>query len=106
MRLTTMAMGDARPMPPSYQGPLDIDSSAAVAYSHRALKSSWSSDTITIRRGSDNVTQSFPATKNHAVDSAAVTTFLGGAAGFVTSLADQSGNAKNALQANRTTAPR
>lgn len=102
--MTGLGIGDARPMAPAYQGPLDIDGSAAAAYSHRALKASWSANTVTIRRGTDNVTQSFGMV-NHAVDAAAVATFLGAATGFVASFSDQSGNAKHAVQATANLQP-
>lgn len=102
--MTGLGIGNARLMAPSYQGPLDIDGSAAAAYSHRALKSSWSANTVTIRRGTDNVTQSFGVV-NHAVDAAAVAAFLGAATGYVASFSDQSGNAKHAVQATANLQP-
>ena len=86
--------------PPSYVGPLDLVPGAVVAYSQRAMAAAWVSNAITIRRDSDDATQSFATTTNNAVDAAAVIAFLGGANGFVTEWKDQSGNGYDVSQAS------
>lgn len=82
-----------------YTGPLDIVPDAVVAYSQRAMAAAWTSNALTIRRDSDDATQSFATTVSNAVDAAAVSAFIGGGAGFVAAWKDQSGNAKDMLQA-------
>jgi hypothetical protein len=83
---------------PSYTGPLDLVPGAVVAYGQRAMAAAWTSNAITIREDAGDTTQSFPTNTNNAINPAAVTTFLSGADGFGTTVKDQSGNARDAVQ--------
>lgn len=85
----------------AYTGPLDIVGGAVVAYGQRALSSAKRGSALyTIRRDSDNTTQSFnsDATTGDA-PSAAISAFIGGGNGFSTLWNDQSGNSNNVAQA-------
>jgi probable HAF family extracellular repeat protein len=93
------------PAPAGYIGPLDIVAGAVLAYSQRALSAAWSSDAITIRRDSDDTSMSFATNVTNAIDPAAVGTFIGGGAGFVTKLFDQSGHGADALEATAVNQP-
>jgi hypothetical protein len=73
-----------------YVGPLDVVSNAAVAYSQRAMSASFTDPVIQIENGSS--TQDFAATTDHAVDSSAVSVFIGGGLPNISTIYDQSGN--------------
>lgn len=78
---------------PAYTGPLDLVPGAVVAYGQRAMAAAWVSNAITIRRDSDDATQSFATTTSNAVDAAAISAFIGAGAGTVVLWNDQSGGA-------------
>lgn len=84
-----------------YEGPLDIVGSAVVAYGQRALSAAMLGQPLyTIREDAGDTEQTFNAdavTGDAPV--AAITTFLDGANGSVSSWKDQSGNADHAVQA-------
>ncbi len=70
----------AKPSGASYTGPLDIQGSAVVAYSQRALAAAWVTNAITIREDGGNTTMSFTTAVNNEVNPEAIAGFLSGAA--------------------------
>lgn len=80
----------------SFTGLLDTYSGATAAFSLRKLSSSYLGDCITVRRSSDNATQSIGFVNNE-LDSTALNAFCSGSNGFVTTWYDQSGNGIDAL---------
>lgn len=82
-------------------GPLDLVSGVgAAAYSvARKLRAAYTGSLIRIRRASDNTEQDFAALPNGDLDSASVATFLAATTGFIVTIYDQSGNARNVTQA-------
>jgi len=90
-----------------YTGPLDLVPGAVVAYGQRALSAAKLGTALyTIREDGGNTTQSFnsDATTGDA-PVAAITTFLNGANGYVTTWNDQSGNAVTIAQATALNQP-
>lgn len=71
-----------------YTGPLDLVPGAVVAFGQRAMSSALLGSALyTIRRDSDNATQSFSSdATTGAAPAASVAAFLGAAGGFVTTL--------------------
>ena len=90
-----------------YTGPLDIVPGAVVAYGQRALSAAkLGSALYTIRRDSDDTTQSFNSDAlTGAAPVADINSFLSGGNGFGTVLNDQSGNARDASQATAINQP-
>lgn len=87
-------------------GPLDLVPGAAVAYSvARALSRAYRGQLIRVRRASDNAELDFYALGNGQLDTGAVAAFIFGTTGFITTLYDQSGNARNATQATAANQP-
>ncbi len=82
----------AKPSGASYAGPLDIQGSAVVAYSQRALAAAWVTNAITIREDGGDTTMSFTTAVNNEVNPEAIAGFLSGAAfpqtGAVADLSD------------------
>jgi len=92
---------------PSFTGLLDTYSGAAVAYSAaRRLSSTYTGSLIRVRRSSDNAEQDIGYTTGNVLDQSALTSFVGANNGFVVTIYDQSGNAKNATQATAINQPR
>lgn len=90
-----------------FVGVLDqISAPTAAAYSLRRLKRSYTGPLIRVRRGSDNAEAEFSAVEtsdahgNRWLDTAALLAFCGAGSGFVTTWYDQSGSARDVLQAN------
>lgn len=78
---------------------LDTYSGASAAYSLRKLNTAYTGNAITVRRSSDNTSQSFGFDLAGYVDIASITTFLNTSQqGYVTTWFDQSGNGNNATQ--------
>ena len=99
-----MGLGEDSQSPPgggggSYTGPLDIQSGAIVAYSQRAMGSTTRGTALyTLRRSSDNTTQSFSSDVTTGdPPTAEMSTFIGGGSGFVSLWNDQA-NGNNAIQ--------
>lgn len=92
---------------PAYSGPLDIVTGAVAAYSQRALSTAnLGSPLYTIRRDSDDTTQSFSSDGTTGdAPVADITTFLGGANGFIETWNDQSASAADASQATLSIQP-
>jgi hypothetical protein len=83
---------------------LDLYPNAAAAYSLRKLRTAYAGSAIRVRRSSDNTEQDIGFV-NNVLDESALTTFCGVGNGFVTTWYDQSGNARNAIQATSTSQP-
>lgn len=91
-----------------YEGPLDIVSDAVVAYGQRALSAAMrGSQLYTLRRDSDDTTQSFSSdASTGAAPADDIVTFIGeGNDGFATVWRDQSGNGKDVVQATANKQP-
>lgn len=85
---------------------LDTYSGAVGAYSLRKLRTAYTGNCITIRRSSDNTSQSFGFDNAGYVDVASITTFLNTSQqGYVTTWFDQSGNGNNATQSTAANQP-
>ena len=97
-----------QPGVPPFTGLLDTYTGAAAAYSAaRRLSSTYTGSLIRVRRSSDNAEQDIGYTAGNVLDESALTTFVGGGnEGFVTTIYDQSGNAKNANQTTASYQPR
>lgn len=79
--------------------------SAHGAYSvARKLRSAYAGSCIRVRRASDSTEQDIGFSGN-ALDTAALQSFCSGTNGFVVTVYDQSGNAKNATQSTTTKQP-
>tara|TARA_R100000406_G_scaffold74735_1_gene55069 strand:- start:265 stop:2829 length:2565 start_codon:yes stop_codon:yes gene_type:complete len=86
--------------------PLDIQGSAAAAYSLRNLSSSYSGNVVEVRRSSDNNTENFTADE---ITNGTLLAFVGTGGsdnGFVKTWYDQSGNSKHAVQATSANQPK
>lgn len=90
----------------SFVGILDLYPNAKVAYSVRKLKTSYTGAAIRVRRDIDNVEQDIGFTPAGNLDETALTSFVGGANGFITTWYDQSGQNNNATNANAIRQPR
>lgn len=92
---------------PEYEGPLDLVPGAVVAYGVRALSAAMLGQNIfRLRRDSDDAESNFVAdavTGDAPV--VAIATWLGEANSFVVTWYDQSGNGKNATQADTAKQP-
>ncbi len=96
-----------QPSIPAFTGLLDTYTGAAVAYSAaRRLSSTYTGSLIRVRRSSDNTEQDIGYTAGNVLDESALTTFVGANNGFVVTIYDQSGNAKDATQATAVNQPR
>jgi len=85
---------------------LDTYSGAVAAYSLRKLRTAYTGNCLTIRRSSDNTSQSFGFDLAGYVDIASITTFLNTSQqGYVTTWYDQSGNGNNATQPTASNQP-
>jgi hypothetical protein len=76
---------------------LDLYPNAAVAYSLRLLRTTYTGNAIRVRRTSDNTEQNIGFILGE-LDTNALLTFCGGSSGFVTTWYDQSGNSNNVTQ--------
>ena len=84
-------------------GLLDLVPGAAAAYSLRSLSSTYTDPVVTVRRSSDGTEDSFTASE---VSDGTLAAFCGVGDGFVKQWWDQSGNARNAIQATATRQPK
>ena len=83
---------------------LDLYPSAALGYSVRKLRTLYSGNAIRVRRSSDNAEQNIAFVGNN-LDTASLSSFCSGTDGFVTTWYDQSGNARDAIQATASLQP-
>lgn len=90
-----------------YVGPLDLVAGAAFGFSQRALSSAGrGSALVTIRRSSDNTTQSFNSdARTGGMPLNAISGFIKSGSGFVTKWNDQSGNGNDVVQATAANQP-
>jgi hypothetical protein len=83
-----------------------LDNLYALHAVKRVLSSySSSSPLVRIRRSTDGVEQDFGPEPDGWLSGAAISSFLGGATGFVTTAYDQSGNSRNAVQTTAANQP-
>ncbi len=106
-KIGATSLGVVLQAPVSYTGPLDIVPGAVVAYGQRALSAAKLGTALyTIRRDSDDTTQSF---NSDAVTGdapvASIQSFIGGGSGFASVWNDQSGNTNNVTQATSANQP-
>ena len=88
-----------------FVGPLDGYSNIAAAYSVRRLLSAYEGNLIRLRRDPGNAESDFGYDGNGDLDTAAITTWLGGGSGYVVTWYDQSGNARDVVQATADNQP-
>lgn len=88
-------------------GLLDLFPTAAVAYSPaRRLRDAYAGPLVKVRRSSDNAEQDFGfVAATGVLDTASLSAFCGAGDGLVVTLYDQSGNARDAVQATATRQP-
>jgi hypothetical protein len=89
----------------SFIGLLDLYPNAAAAYSVRKLRSAYTGGAIRVRRSSDNTESDISFNSLGNLDTIALTSFCGAGNGFVTTWYDQSGNARNKVQATAVNQP-
>lgn len=77
----------------------DATLTAVAAYSTRLLRRQYAGQCLRLRRSSDNAESDFGFTSQGVLDTAAITTWLGGANGLITKQYDQSGNGRDRSQA-------
>lgn len=80
--------------------------SAAAAYSTRRLRTAYTGPCMRVRRSTDNAEQDIGLTAAGDLDTVALLAFVGAGDGFVTTWHDQSGNARDAVQATAASQPR
>lgn len=93
----------------SFSGALDsLGTGMESAWSvGRRLRAGYSGPVIRVRRSSDNAEQDFSGSgANGAVSASAVAAFCGAGDGFLATIYDQSGNARNYTQSSTTLQPR
>jgi hypothetical protein len=95
----------ARGSAPSYVGPLDGLAAPALAYSTRRLFAAWEGNCLQLRRGSDDATLDFGFTALGVLDIDDITTWLGGATGYVAGWYDQTGGGRHLTQATASNQP-
>lgn len=101
-----LGLGFARGPVSSAPPPLILDSlSAGAAYSTRRLRTAYTGAALRVRRSSDNTEQDIGFSGN-ALDTTALTSFVGANSGFVVTWYDQSGNARHVTQATQADQPR
>ncbi|QTJ65864.1 fibronectin type III domain-containing protein [Rhodococcus sp. ZPP] len=83
----------------------DVGVSAFTAYGTRKLSSSYSGSALKVRRSSDNTTQDIGFTAGGDLDTTALLAFAGSDSAYVDTLYDQSGNARNLVQATAANQP-
>jgi hypothetical protein len=91
---------------PTFTGVLDSLPAAGAAFSVRRLRSGYTGAPLRVRRSSDNAAQDIVATIDGNLDTTALSSFCGTSSCFVSIFYDQSGNARDAVQANAPYQPR
>ena len=76
-----------------------IANGSVLALSSRKIVSNYNSNFVTVKRSSDNTSQSF-GIGSEILDPSAITSFVPSGNGFVTTWFDQSGNSRNATSAD------
>ena len=95
----------------SAQNTLDLvglsgDAPASYAYSIRKLSSTYTGNSIQVRRSSDDRTQDIGFNLDGELNQADLLNFVGANNGFITTWYDQSGNGKHLTQATNSKQPR
>jgi hypothetical protein len=85
---------------------LDTYFGAAAAYSLRKLRAAYTGAAIQVRRSNDNALQDIGFTAAGDLDESVLLAFVGSNSGFVVKWYDQSGNARDAVQATTANQPR
>jgi hypothetical protein len=85
---------------PTFTGVLDSLPATGAAFSVRRLSNAYAGPLMRVRRSSDNATQNIGATIGGNLDTTALASFCGTASCSVAALYDQSGNVRDAVQAN------
>lgn len=89
----------------SFIGPGDGLSNIAAVYAVRRWLSAYTGSLIRLRRDSDNDELDFGYVANGDLDVSAIATWLGGGSGYVATWYDQSGNARDVVQATADNQP-
>lgn len=84
--------------------PLDI-LNAEAAFGTRKLRTAYAGSCIRVRRSSDNAEQDIGFIGT-SLDTASLLSFVGGGSGYITKWYDQSGNARDGVQATSANQPR
>jgi hypothetical protein len=84
---------------------LDQYPGAFSAYSLKRLRTDYAGASIRVRRSSDNTEQDI-GFNGDVLDTAALSSFVGSASGFIRTIYDQSGNARHMQQSNTAVQPR
>lgn len=85
---------------------LDTYTNASTAYSiTRKLNTSYSGNAIKVRRSSDNVEANIGFDTNGNLNESALLSFIGANSGFVSTIYDQSGNGRDAVQTTNSFQP-
>jgi len=90
----------------AFVGALDALPAQAIVYGVRRLRAGYTGALIRVRRSSDNTEQDIGSIATGDLDTTALTAFVGAGSGYVTTWYDQSGNARNAVQATQASQPR
>jgi hypothetical protein len=91
---------------PTFSGILDGWSAGTATYSTRRMRSAYAGPLMRVRRSSDNGERDINATLAGTLDTATLSAFCGSASCFVHTWHDQSGNGRDASQANTAIQPR
>lgn len=89
----------------AFVGPLDGLAAPILAYSTRRLLAAWQGNCLQLRRSSDDAISDFGFTAPGTLDIDAITTWLGGATGYVTAWYDQTGDGRHLTQATTAKQP-
>jgi hypothetical protein len=89
----------------SFTGAYDAVPSITAAYGMRRLRTAYTGSILRLRRSSDNAEQDIDAVANGDLDTAAVSSFVGGGSGYIVNWYDQSGNGYTAAQATAASQP-
>jgi hypothetical protein len=89
---------------PAPAGILNTYSGTVVGYSLRKINTTYSGSAVRVRRSSDNTEQDI-GFLNGALDTTALTSFVGGGSGFVTTWYDQTGSNRNLIQSTTNLQP-
>lgn len=89
----------------SFTGAYDAVPSITAAYGMRRLRTAYTGSILRIRRSSDNAEQDINAVANGDLDTAAVSSFIGGGSGYIVNWYDQSGNGYTAAQTTAASQP-
>lgn len=89
----------------SFPGPFDAFANIGAAFSTRRLLGRYTGDALLLRRDSDNVELAFGFTGAGDLDTSAISTWLGGANGYVVTWYDQSGGGYHRTQTTAAAQP-